>query len=72
VARFFQILFLAVLKGMLVYTCNPTTLEAEAEGAQVQGQPGLHNEILSHTYKQKTPIIFVAMLMTLSIIQVIA
>jgi hypothetical protein len=31
---------------MVVHTYNPSTWEAEAGGSRVQGQPGLHNEIL--------------------------
>jgi hypothetical protein len=30
--------------GMVVHTCNPSTLEAEAGGLQVQGQPGLYTK----------------------------
>jgi hypothetical protein len=30
-----------------MYTCNPSTQEAEAVGLQVQGQSGLHIKILS-------------------------
>jgi hypothetical protein len=33
--------------GMIVYTCNPTTQEAEAGGSWVQGQLGLHSETTS-------------------------
>jgi hypothetical protein len=32
---------------MMVYTYNPNTQEAEAEGSQVQGQPWLHSKTLS-------------------------
>jgi hypothetical protein len=28
-------------------SCNPNTIETEAGGSQVQGQPRLHSEILS-------------------------
>jgi hypothetical protein len=31
----------------VIFTCNPTTWEAEAEESQVRGQPGLHSENLS-------------------------
>jgi hypothetical protein len=30
-----------------VHACTPRTQEAEEEGSQVRGQPGLHSEILS-------------------------
>jgi hypothetical protein len=30
--------------GVVVHTCNSSTQEAQAEGAQVPGQPGLHSE----------------------------
>jgi hypothetical protein len=33
--------------GMVVHACTPRTQEAEEEGSQVRGQPGLHSEILS-------------------------
>jgi hypothetical protein len=33
--------------GMAVYFYNPSTGETEARGLRVQGQPGLHSEILS-------------------------
>jgi hypothetical protein len=33
--------------GMMVVTTNPSTWEAKAGGWRVQGQPGLHNKILS-------------------------
>jgi hypothetical protein len=29
-----------------MYICNPSIREAEAEGSQVQDQPGLHSENL--------------------------
>jgi hypothetical protein len=31
----------------VVHTSNPSTLEAEAGGSQVQDQPGLHSQTLS-------------------------
>jgi hypothetical protein len=31
--------------GMVVYTCNSSTLEPEEEGLWVQGDPGQHNII---------------------------
>jgi hypothetical protein len=37
-----------------VYTCNPSTQEAEAEGLQFRGQPGLHSKTLSQQKKQAT------------------
>jgi hypothetical protein len=39
------------LLGMITHLCNPRTREAEAVGSPVQGQPGLHSEILF----QKSP-----------------
>jgi hypothetical protein len=33
--------------GCGAHTCNPGTLEAEARGLRLLGQPGLHNETLS-------------------------
>jgi hypothetical protein len=32
---------------MVVHTCNPSIEEAEGRASQIQGQPGLHSEILS-------------------------
>jgi hypothetical protein len=32
--------------GMVAHTCNSSTRELEAEGAGVQGQPGLKNKVL--------------------------
>jgi hypothetical protein len=37
--------------GMVVHVYNPSTLEYEAGGSKVGGQPGLHNEILSQEKK---------------------
>jgi hypothetical protein len=37
----------------VVHVCNFSTGEAEAERPWVQGQPGLHNEILSGKKKRK-------------------
>jgi hypothetical protein len=37
--------------GVVVYTCKFSTQEAEAGGYQVQGQPGLHSEILPQKNK---------------------
>jgi hypothetical protein len=31
---------------MVVHFCNPSTWEAEAEGLQVQDQPGIHSKSL--------------------------
>jgi hypothetical protein len=41
---------------MVAHTCNPTQ-QAESEGAQVWGQPRLHNEFLGYTerHSQKNP-----------------
>jgi hypothetical protein len=39
--------------GLLVYTCNSSTWEAETGGLQIQGQPGLHSESLSQKKKRK-------------------
>jgi hypothetical protein len=36
---------------MMVHTCNPSTVEAEAEGSQVRSQPGLHTVTLSQQNK---------------------
>jgi hypothetical protein len=33
-------------RGVAIYACNTSTHKAEAEGLQVQGQPGLHSETL--------------------------
>jgi hypothetical protein len=38
---------------MVVYSCNPCTQEAEAEGSQILGQPVLHRETVSQK-QQKT------------------
>jgi hypothetical protein len=35
------------------YTCNPSTLEAQAVGSQVQGQSELHSKTLSQINKIK-------------------
>jgi hypothetical protein len=43
---FHQILCVEML-GMVVHTCNSSTIKAEAGALQVQGQPGLHSETLS-------------------------
>jgi hypothetical protein len=37
---------------MVAYTCNPSTWEAEAGGAQIQGQPWLQNEALLQKQKK--------------------
>jgi hypothetical protein len=37
---------LKVQLGIKLHAYNPSTLEAEAGGSQVQGQPGLHSETL--------------------------
>lgn len=37
---------------MVVYTCNPSTWEAEAGGSPFRVQPGLHRETLSQKPKQ--------------------
>jgi hypothetical protein len=34
---------------MVAHACDPSAQEAEVEGSQVQGQPGLHSE----TVKEK-------------------
>jgi hypothetical protein len=39
--------------GLLVYTCNSSTWEAETGGLQIQGQPGLHSESLSQKKKKE-------------------
>jgi hypothetical protein len=36
----------------MVHPCNPSIQQAEVEGSQIPGLPGLHNETLSQ--KQKT------------------
>jgi hypothetical protein len=36
----------------MVYICNPGTQEAEEEGSQIQGYPGLYSKTLSQ--KRKT------------------
>jgi hypothetical protein len=36
---------------VVVHICNTSTWEGEAEALQVQGQPGLHSEILSQKIK---------------------
>jgi hypothetical protein len=33
--------------GLVMQTCNPSTLEAEAGRLRVQGQPGLHSDSLT-------------------------
>jgi hypothetical protein len=37
--------------SVVLHTCNSSTWEVEAGGLTVQGQPGLHNEILSQKTK---------------------
>jgi hypothetical protein len=39
------------LPGMLVHTCNSSTLEVGTGGSKVWGQPGLHSETLSQISK---------------------
>jgi hypothetical protein len=34
-----------------MHPCNPSTWEAEAEGLNIGGQPGLNNEIMSQKTK---------------------
>jgi hypothetical protein len=36
---------------MVVYTCNPSTQQTEAEGSQFQGQHELHSKTLSQRTK---------------------
>lgn len=36
-----------LLLGLMVYTCNRSTLEDEMKGSEVQGQPAVHSEALS-------------------------
>jgi hypothetical protein len=40
------------LSKMVVHTCNPSTLEAEARGSWLQGQPELYSENLSQRKKK--------------------
>jgi hypothetical protein len=37
--------------GMMVHACNSSSLEAEAGGSSIWGQPGLHSKTLSQTNK---------------------
>jgi hypothetical protein len=39
------------MAGMVRYSCNRPTQEAEAEGSGFQGQPGLQNETISNKQK---------------------
>jgi hypothetical protein len=39
--------------GVVVFTCNTSTQEAEAGRSEVLGQPGLHKETLSQTKQNK-------------------
>lgn len=36
-----------LLLGLVVYTCNRSTLEDEMKGLEVQGQPAVYSEALS-------------------------
>jgi hypothetical protein len=36
--------------ALMEYVCNPSTLEADVEGAGISGQPELHNELLSQKH----------------------
>jgi hypothetical protein len=38
-----------------VHGCDTSTWEAETEGSQLPGQPGLHSETLSQKKKKKKP-----------------
>jgi hypothetical protein len=38
---------------MVVHAYNPNTWETVAGESQIQGQPGLHSETLTHKTKQK-------------------
>jgi hypothetical protein len=38
---------------MVVQACNPCISEAQSEGLQVQGQPGLNSEIMSQKNKER-------------------
>jgi hypothetical protein len=43
--KLLHICFKEALKfGRVVHACNPNTLEFEARGSQVQGQPEIHSE----------------------------
>jgi hypothetical protein len=41
-----------VVLGTVVYTCNPSIQEAEAEESRVQSQPGLQSKTLSKKKKE--------------------
>jgi hypothetical protein len=43
-----------LMPGMVVHTYNLITPKAEAGGWQVQGQPGLHSEMLSQKNKKRS------------------
>jgi hypothetical protein len=48
--------------GEVVHLCNPSIWEAETGGLQVQGQSGLHSDMLSQ--KPKSSIIFCQVILT--------
>jgi hypothetical protein len=37
----------------MVHACNPSILEAEAEGSRISGQPGLNNKTPTQKQKEK-------------------
>jgi hypothetical protein len=49
-----------LLPGLVVHICNPSILEVEAGGFQVEDQHGLHSETLSQkNNNKKTHVLFI-------------